>query len=239
MESDESSHLRNEIISNALKWKCDRRLSPDVHSGALDERFWADKLGDRFGTGGPWAVSQVVDEFTKTRRWIVEAVVEAVRVVAQCSGRRAYGRAALWIVRWRRRPLLAVCWYWRAQERPVLEAVVTSVKAVAVRWDKCVRVRSDLNVLAVVLIVAVLLDQHFLLRQVGVVLFQMLRRQWLAKRQLFGVADAQVLAQRHDRFEGLHREVDAAVQVTKIWDLQSRIFIVSSQSWIQLTLIAV
>lgn len=55
------------------------------------------------------------------------------------------------------------------------------MEAVGIRWDKCIRIWCYLNVLAAVLVVPVLLHQHFLLRLIGIILLQMLGRERLAQ----------------------------------------------------------
>lgn len=69
------------------------------------------------------------------------------------------------------------------------------MEAIGVRWDECVGVGSGANVLATILIVSILLHQQLLLLLVSVILLQVLWREWLAQRQLFRIADAQVFAQ--------------------------------------------
>lgn len=218
MDNDESNHLRKKRTKHCSR-KCgvkrDRLDSPDVHAGSLDEGLRPDELRNRFGTGRAWTVGQVTVEVTETRRRVVETVSEAVGVVTQRAGRWADWRVTLRIVGRRRRRSL---WNGSARER-TLQAVVAAMKTVGLR-DECVGVGRWRQVLSAVLVVAVLLDQQLLLRLIGVVFLQMLRQERLAQRQLFRVANAQIFAQRHDGLECLHRVVDAAIDIAKIWDLR-------------------
>lgn len=104
MDSDESNQLKN--IKIKIIERCQETpILPNIHSGSLDERLRSDQLRDGLRARCSRAVRQVFDEITKTRRRVVETVMETVGVVAQRAGRRADRCAALWIVRWWRRTL--------------------------------------------------------------------------------------------------------------------------------------
>lgn len=69
---------------------------------------------------------------------------------------------------------------------------------------------------------AVLVLRQLAFRELGEVLLQMDRVQWLAERQLLRMTDVQVLAQVDDRIEGFDREVNATVQMPQIGQLHAQ-----------------
>lgn len=146
---------------------------PNIHSCAFNQSFWTNKFGSGFRTWCSRTVCQIFYVISKTRWWIVKITIVTIRMMPQCTSRRANGcwRISLCIVRWR--------WSWSlcnrcAWEWTLIKTIVTSMEAARMCYNKSVCVGSGSKVFTIILIISILLHKHFLFWLIGIILFQML-----------------------------------------------------------------